>query len=74
MPVSMLYLPRHTQGGLGAGRRTWGYSYDMTAAEAAAVAGGMSCCDDGCDGDVLDEEVLLLESRLHRPHTQPCQV
>jgi hypothetical protein len=23
---------------------------------------------------VLDNEVLLLESRLHRPHTQPCQV
>lgn len=42
-------------------------------------AGGSAGCpglglDDAFGGAAADESLLLLESRLHRPHTHACQV
>lgn len=65
MPVSLLYMPRAMRGST---RGSAGGAYNTRGS-----AGGLSCADDAAK-NMVDEALLLLESRLHRPHTHACQV
>jgi len=62
MPVSLLYMPRAMRAVRGS-------------AGGARLSGGSLSGDDAFGpGSMADEATLLLESRLHRPHTHTCQV
>lgn len=65
MPVSLLYMPRAMRGST---RGSAGGAYNTRGS-----AGGLSSADDAAE-NMVDEALLLLESRLHRPHTHACQV
>jgi hypothetical protein len=63
MPVSLLYMPRAVHGGKG---NVGMYS--------TMGSGGRQFSLDDAFGGYVDEALLLLESRLHRPPTHACQV
>lgn len=63
MPVSLLYMPRAMHGTKG---KAGMYSTMGSGARQLSV--------DDAFGGYVDEALLLLESRLHRPHTHTCQV
>jgi hypothetical protein len=65
MPFSLLYMPKAVRGTIGSA----GGLYST-----AGGAGGGRLSAEDAGGPVADAALLLLESRLHRPHTHPCQV
>jgi hypothetical protein len=69
MPVSLLYMPSAMRGGRGGA----GAAGKLFGAGGSAGGRGLSV-DDAFGGAAADESLLLLESRLHRPHTHACQV
>lgn len=64
MPVSLLYMPRAMRGTRGSAGGLYG----------TAGSTGRQLRVDDAFGGFADEALLLLESRLHRPHTHACQV
>lgn len=58
----------------GAGHHTRSTAGGSIGGRMSLEDGGGGGAAGGGGGVLVDEALLLLESRLHRPHTHPCQV